>query len=103
VLKLCSGTLGLARRKLPPFGARLEHEQRVCEHERARLRAARAKRRHELPDLPGRQLLAGDRVDEAFASFPIGARQRDQALHRRVRRDLAAKHPILDRLRKVAH
>lgn len=99
---LVSRTLGHLRRRPLPLGARLEHEQRVREHERARLRAARAKGHHELPDLPGRQLLAGDRLDEVLASFPIGARQRDQALHRRVRSDLTAKDSTLNRFRKVA-
>jgi len=103
VLKLVSGTLGRSPGRLLPFGACLEHEQRIREHERPSLRAARAKGRHELPDLPGRQLLAGDRLDETLASFPIGARQRDQALHRRVRRELTAKHTTLDRFRKVTN
>ena len=102
VQELFSGTLGVSRRRLLPLGACLEHEQRVREHERARLRAARSKGRHEIAHLPGRQLLAGNRLDEALASFPIGARQRDQALHRRVRSDLTAKHPSLDRFRKIA-
>jgi len=103
VLKLFSGTLGLSRRKLFPFGARLEHKHGIRKHERPRLRAARAKGRHELPDLPGRQLLAGDRLNEVLASVPIGARQRDQALHRRVRSNLAAKDSTLNRFRKVAN
>jgi hypothetical protein len=85
-----------------PVGACLEHEQRVREHQGARLRAAGAKGRHEIAHLSGRQLLAGDRLDQALASLPVGARQRDQALHRRVRGDLTAKDSSLDRFRKVA-
>ena len=102
VEELLARELRRVRLGLFPAGARFEHEQRVREHERARLRAARAKGRHEIANLPGRQLLAGDRVDEALASLPVGARQRDQALHRRVRSDLTAKHPSLDRFRKIA-
>jgi hypothetical protein len=103
VLKLFSGTLGLSRRRLLPFGARLEHKHGIREHERPRLCTARTKGRHELPDLPGRQLLACDRLDDALASVPVGARQRDQALHRRVRSELTAKDSTLYRFRKVAN
>ena len=71
---------------------------------RARVsRAARPVGRHELSHLPGRELLIRDRFDQKLALLPVGARQRDQVLHRRVRGDLAAKYALLDRLRQVPY
>jgi hypothetical protein len=78
----------------PPHTAHVHHPSSF---------SSRCPGRHEIANLPGRQLLAGDRVNEALASFPVGARQRDQALHRRVRGDLTAKDSTLNRFRKVAH
>ena len=85
-----AGTLRLARgRKRSPVVARLEHHERVGEHERARLRAARAVGRHELSDLTGREPLVRNRLGQTLAGLAVGARQGDQVLHRRMRDDLA--------------
>ena len=99
--ELLGGALGLARAGPPVLPPRLENQQRIAEHERARLRAPAAVGRDQLSDLPAREPPASDRAGEALTLAAVGARQGDQVLHCRVRNELSAKHPLLDRLGQV--
>ena len=54
-------------------------------------------------DLATLQLVLGDALAEPFTRLGVDARQRYQGLHRRLRGDLSALDPFLDRCRKILH
>jgi hypothetical protein len=75
----------------------------VAEHQLARLGRARAVALVQLAHLARAQILARDRRGEAQGTFAVGARQRQQVPHRRVRVQLATTHPLLDLFGKLPH
>ena len=75
----------------------------IAQHQLARLGQARAVPAVQLTDLARAQLLACDRRGESQCVFAVGARQRQQVLHRRVRHQLAATHTLLNLFRKLSH
>jgi hypothetical protein len=78
-----------------------EHEQRVAEHQLARLVASAHVRQVELSHLPRCQQAGLDRLDQPQAVHFVGARHRQQVLHRRVGHDRALAHALLDLLRQL--
>jgi len=54
-------------------------------------------------DLAALELVLGDPFTETFTRLRVDARQRNQGLHGRLRGDLPAADPLLDRCRKILH
>jgi hypothetical protein len=55
------------------------------------------------PYFLGRELMVGNLPGKTLAVVRLGARHRDQVLHRRVRADFSQAHVLLHRVRQVAH
>ena len=80
-----------------------EHEQRVGQHQLARGVGPRDVDLIEPPDLPGAEPMRRDRLDQTEAIARVGARHRDEILHRGVRDQPAVLHVLLDRVGQRAH
>jgi hypothetical protein len=94
---------GRGIRGAPALLARAQVQLRVAQHQLARLGRARAVALVQLADLARAQALARDRRGETQGILTVGARQRQQVSHRRVRVQLTTSHPMLDLLGKLAH
>ncbi len=80
-----------------------EDEQRVGQHERAcGLRPSEVVL-IQATNLAGRESMRGDRLGETQAVVTLGARQRHQVLHRRMRDDVAVTDVLLNRVRECPH
>lgn len=81
----------------------LQVQPRILDQALANLRRRVAPGGIQRGDLAALELLLGDRLREAFTRLAVDARQRHQRPHRRLRRDLSAPDPLLDRRREILH
>jgi hypothetical protein len=86
-----------------PVVRHLQHEQRVREDEGPRRVGPGDVDLIELADLARGEPMRHDRLDEADAVIRVGARQRDEVFHRRVRDELAVLNAVLDGVGQGAH
>ena len=100
---------GLGRRRVGPDGRPRrvvgdpQHQRGIGQHQLAGRLGAGDIHLRELPDLPGREAMRGDRGDEAGTGGRVGARQRDEVFHRGVGRAAAGPDFTVDRGGQIAH
>lgn len=93
---------GAARRRVAAlFGARPQHQDRLVDYQLPRRCVPSHVGRVQLPELTTRRALGGDAFCQPLAVRRVGARQRQQILHRRVCSDRARSHLLLRQTRHV--
>jgi hypothetical protein len=85
------------------FFVQAQHEPRVGEHQLADRRRAIDVRLVQATDLARGQAARGDRLGQPHAGGRVGARQGDEVLHRRMRREPPVLDPPLHDVGQLAH
>lgn len=81
----------------------LQVQPRILDQTLANRRRGVAPSGIERSDLAARELLLSDRLTQPLTRLGVDARDRHQRLHRRLRGDLTAADPLLDRSRQILH